>query len=143
MVCLAMMEKVLTKNLFLYSKLVTYKDTTIVMLMMCTVSFKFCCLPEMKKNMTYNLRIAITLKSGDITYAVCGRAAGMGPCGSCKHIGAFCYALEEFCRLASLRDNEACISKLQEWNRPRKRNLDTCACEEVTYTRWYTVKLKG
>ena len=28
--------------------------------------------------------------------AKCGCPAGKGPCGSCKHIAAVCYALEEF-----------------------------------------------
>jgi len=32
----------------------------------------------------------------DVIGAKCRCPAGKGPCGSCKHIAAVCYALEEF-----------------------------------------------
>ena len=41
----------------------------------------------------------------------------------CKHIGALCYALEEFSRLRKLPEFLTCTEKLQEWNRPRPKKL--------------------
>ena len=58
-----------------------------------------------------------------MTSASCACPAGAGPFGSCKHIAALCYALEEFCRLREVRPPDSCTSHLQQWNRPRKRHL--------------------
>ena len=41
--------------------------------------------------------------SAKILYAEDGCPMGRGPTGSCKHIAAFCYALEEFVRLGFTR----------------------------------------
>ena len=46
------------------------------------------CLPEMKKNTTYSIRIVLNNRTADVEYACCGCAAGRGPTGSCKHIAA-------------------------------------------------------
>ena len=63
------------------------------------------CLPEMKKDTLY--KISLTLDSAaDITHATCACPAGSGPFGSCKHISALCYALEEFSRVKQLRSPE-------------------------------------
>ena len=78
----------------------------------------------MKKNMTYTVHLVIEKTSADITYAECGCAAGLGPAGSCKHIAAMCYALEDFSRIRQLRDHVSCTSQLQQWNQPRKQQLD-------------------
>ena len=78
------------------------------------------CLPEMRKDDTYKIDISLC-KSGDIVSATCGCPAGCGPKGSCKHIAALCYALEEFSRIKKTKDFVACTSKLQTWNHPRKR----------------------
>ena len=91
------------------------------------------CLPEMKKNTVYAIRIAINNRSGDVMYAQCGCAAGSGPTGSCKHIAAMCYALEDFCRIHQLRDHVSCTSQLQVWNQPRKRTLDSADVEEIKF----------
>ena len=44
----------------------------------------------------YKLNLAICTESYDIIFAECGCPAGKGPSGSCKHIGALCYAFAEF-----------------------------------------------
>ena len=62
------------------------------LLMKCT------CYPEMKKTIMYNIRTAFE-KSSDVVFAACGCPAGLGPTCSCKHYGAFCYFIEEFCRI--------------------------------------------
>ena len=54
-------------------------------------------LPEMRKDRVCKVFLTIDLKSSDILQAVCGCPAGKGPFASCKHIGALCFALEEFC----------------------------------------------
>ena len=76
-----------------------------------------------------------SIVSGDIMSAMCVCAAGCGPKGSCKHIAALCYALEEFCRIKTTREFTACTSKLQEWNRPRKRNLDPQNVDAIKFVK--------
>ena len=59
---------------------------------------------------------------GEIFYSSCPCPAGKGPLGSCKHIPALCYALEEFNRLKCTRKFDTCPSRLQTWNQHGKEN---------------------
>ena len=93
------------------------------------------CLPEMKKTTTYKLELWLCRTSGDIVSCCCGCAAGGGPHGSCKHLAALCYALEEYYRLNATRDYVACTSKLQSWNQPRKRVLDPLPVNEIKFVK--------
>ena len=95
--------------------------------------FRAKCLPEMKKNEVYSVELSQDVVSGDITSALCGCTAGRGPKGSCKHIAAVCYALEEFNRIKMTTEYTACTSKLQEWNRPRKRTLEPQHVNEIKF----------
>ena len=86
------------------------------------------CLPEMKKDRVYQIKITIELSSSDVVAAECTCSAGLGPHRICKHIAAALYALEDFYRMyqfAKEQDDEACTSRLQTWNQPRKRKLDS------------------
>lgn len=56
----------------------------------------------MRKDHTYKLLLLLELESSEIVAAECGCPAGKGPRASCKHIGAMCYALEEFTRFGHL-----------------------------------------
>ena len=89
----------------------------------CTVPSAFhlqaICQPEMKKNKLYKLNLVLNSNSLHIMYASCGCPAGKGPNGSCKHIGAFCYAFENFYMLGSTPDFLTCTDILQSWNQPR------------------------
>ena len=96
------------------------------------------CLPEMKKNVIYNIHLTQNTLSGDIESGTCGCPAGL----SCKHIGALCYALEEFHRLGQTKDYTACTSKLQEWNQPRKRILDPQPVTDIKFVKMEPGKLK-
>ena len=80
------------------------------------VTYMSKCLPEMKKNITYTINLVVSLQGGDIVSASCGCPAGMGPHGSCKHIAAMCYTLEDFTKLKVTTDHISCTSKLQKWN---------------------------
>ena len=90
------------------------------------------CLPEMKKDILYKLNLTMD-SSGEILSATCGCPAGNGPTGSCKHISALCYALEEFSRIKELRSPQSCTSQLQKWNQLRKRRLDSCCLDDITF----------
>ena len=90
------------------------------------------CLPEMKKNILYKIDMSLD-ESGDITRASCACPAGAGPFGSCKHICALSYALEEFSRIKQVRPPHSCTSQLQQWNQPRKRKLDACDVEDIMF----------
>ena len=97
------------------------------------------CLPEMKKDRVYPIDIYVDAGRNSITGAQCTCPAGHGPKGSCKHIAAACFALEDFVRLRSrilnLEDNDqiSCTSLLQQWNKPRKRRLDSKMVEDISF----------
>jgi hypothetical protein len=98
------------------------------------------CLPEMKKNIKYQLCLSMVKSgngTGDITFASCSPCpAGKAPYASCKHIAALCYALEEFVRIGkSDRDYQTCTSRLQTWNQPRKRKLDSSSVYEIDFSK--------
>ena len=88
------------------------------------------CLPEMRKDRVYNMSLALN-QSCDITYASCGCPAGMGPSGSCKHIGALCYAFSDFCKSGSTPEFLTCTDKLQSWNKPQGRKVDPIPVEQL------------
>ena len=88
------------------------------------------CLPEMRKDRVYHLKLILN-QSCDVVYASCGCAAGMGPSGSCKHIGALCYAFSDFCKHGSMPEFLSCTDKLQSWNKPRSRKVDIIPVEEL------------
>ena len=64
----------------------------------------------------------------DVSSAQCTCPAGKGPFGSCKHIAALCFALEDFAKMREIileQGEEACTSVLQRWNQPRKKRLES------------------
>ena len=90
------------------------------------------CLPEMKKDILYNIHLKMD-NDGEIVGASCGCPAGAGPNGSCKHIAAFSFALEEFCSIKALRSPQSCTSELQKWNQPRKRKLEPRSIDDIPF----------
>ena len=102
------------------------------------VHFRCDCLPEMKKNLKYKVKLSVCNNGeheSEIRFASCACPAGKGPRGSCKHIAALCYALEEFVRLKCTREFETCTSRLQTWNQPRKRKLDSQSVYEIDFSK--------
>ena len=102
----------------------------------CTVSCS--CLPEMKKDRIYKIKVDIAVDTSDVCGAECSCPAGRGPHASCKHVAASLFALEDFYSTykefqASSDDDVACTSKLQTWNQPRKRHLDSKCSNEITF----------
>ena len=93
---------------------------------------KCVCLPEMRKDQVYNITLTMD-SNADVLKSSCGSPAGAGPKGSCKHIAALCYALEEYCRIKDLRSPRSCTSQLQTWNQPRKRRLDSCSVDDISF----------
>ena len=81
------------------------------------------CLPEMRKDRIYWLKMALLSDSFDIHHAECGCPAGRGPQGSCKHIASLTYALIDFCQMKSVLNQETCTDCLQQWNRPRGKHV--------------------
>lgn len=97
------------------------------------------CLPEMKKDRVYVLKVQINIDSSSVTKAECTCPAGCGPTGSCKHIAALCFAIEDFIRTRDTalsiecEGQISCTSVLQQWNRPRKRRLDSKMVEDISF----------
>ena len=90
------------------------------------------CLPEMRKDREYKIQMVLS-PSADVLFAEDGCPAGKGPTGSCKHIAAFCYALEEFVRLGFTRPFLSCTARLQTWNQPRQKKLDSKNIYEISF----------
>ena len=99
------------------------------------IYIKAICLPEIKKDRVYKLNLAMCTESYDIVFAECGCPAGKWPSGSCKHIGALCYAFAEFCKLGKLPQFLTCTDKLQNWNKPRGRKVDPIPVDRLVSRR--------
>ena len=102
-----------------------------------SVYVKATCLPEMKKDRAYSLFVTIEKSSVNVSSAKCNCPAGKGPHGSCKHLAALCFAIEDFVKtrnIALQQGKEACTSVLQKWNQPRKRRLESRKVEDITFS---------
>ena len=80
------------------------------------------CLPEMRKDRVYLLKVAIKSEESDIVYA---------EKGSCKHIAALAYALIDFCHYKCLPEYCTSTEILQQWNRPRQKRVDIVPVDEL------------
>ena len=92
----------------------------------------YICHPEMQKDCIYNLQMSIDQNSFDITSASCDCPAGKGPTASCKHVGALCYALVEFCASGKTPEFLTCTDRLQQWNKPRPKKVDPIPVAEFS-----------
>ena len=73
----------------------------------------------------------------DVSSAQCTCPAGKGPFGSCKHIAALCFALEDFVKMREIileQGEEACTSVLQSWNQLRKKRLESKKIEDIDFS---------
>uniref|UniRef100_A0A1X7TTV2 SWIM-type domain-containing protein n=1 Tax=Amphimedon queenslandica TaxID=400682 RepID=A0A1X7TTV2_AMPQE len=87
----------------------------------------------MKKMMTYNIRAAID-KSSDVVFGTCCCSPAPGPTCSCKHYGAFCYFIEEFCRNRSANTiYTSSTSSLQQWNQPQNRSSSPHPIQSIKF----------
>ena len=88
-------------------------------------------LPEMRKDKLYKVIASLSPVNCDILTSQCGCPAGIGPQATCKHSGALCYALANFCYCGQIPDFVTSTERLQEWNRPRARRLETMPVSEL------------
>ena len=86
-----------------------------------TYAIKATCLPEMKKTI---LDFVYALDRGILHMLNVDVQQALHQVLAVNIIAALCYALEEYCRISSIRSPTACTSQLQKWNQPRKRKLD-------------------
>ena len=95
------------------------------------------CLPEMKKDRVYKINVEISTETSSVHLAECSCPAGKGPHGSCKHIAATLFALENFYTIFHCQEAEgeslSCTSKLQMWNQPRKKRLDSKPASDISF----------
>ena len=72
-----------------------------------------------------------------LVFAECCCPVGAAP-SSCKHVGAMCYGVEEFCQTGVFKGITSCTSQLQHWNAPPScRRL-----EEMSFVRLEFGKVK-
>ena len=90
--------------------------------------FKANCAPEMKKDKTYKVKLALSSENYDILHGSCECPAGRG---SCKHIGAMSFALADFFKLGSIPGFLTCTDKLQQWNHPRGRRVGPVPVDQI------------
>ena len=81
-------------------------------------------MPEMQKDGLYKLFLYLDLENFDIMIAECGCHADKAPYANCKHIGAMCYALEEFSRFSRIPGFLICTERLQCRNKQQKKKVD-------------------
>ena len=89
------------------------------------------CIPEMRKDRIYLLRMAVQCNGYDIVHDKCGYPARKGPHGSRKHTAALSFALVDFCRHGVLPEFLTCTDKLQQWNRPRDHHIDPIPVDQL------------
>ena len=89
------------------------------------------CIPEMRKDRVYHVRMALSKDGYDVSHVECGCPAGIGPHGSCKHIGALAYALADFCKRGAVPEFLTCTEQLQQWNRPRGRRVNPIPVDQL------------
>lgn len=92
----------------------------------------------MKKNLKYNVNLSLYNNGeheGETAFASCPYPADKSPQGSWQHIAALCYALEEVLRLKCTWEFETCTSRLQTWNQPQKRKLDSQTVYEIDFSK--------
>ena len=66
-----------------------------------------------------------------------------GPTCCCKHLGAFCYFLEEFCRTHNIREQTTSKSSIQQWHQPRKRTTkEPCSIDNIKFIKAEYGKIK-
>ena len=88
-------------------------------------------LPSMKKDKIYSVRILLSEHTGHIEKALCVCPAGLSGC--CNHVTATLYCIEDYFRLRLNEDDQkGCTEKLQTWNQPRKRKVDSRPTNLVT-----------
>ena len=90
------------------------------------------CIPEMRKDRIYKVMMILDHSTSDINATTCGCPAVKGPVASCKHVGALCYALVEFCTSGKLPSFLTCTDKLQAWNRPKPKKVDPIPVTDFT-----------
>ena len=81
--------------------------------------------------------MTIDKATAGVSSAQCTCPAGKGPFGSCKHIAALCFALEDFVKMREIileQGEDACTSVLQRWNQPRKKRLESKKIEDIDFS---------
>ena len=68
-------------------------------------------------------------------YAECTCLAGKAPFGSCKHLAAFLYALEEFSRCGYTWDLLTSTDELQAWNKPHRKKSEPMKLSEMSWAK--------
>jgi len=93
------------------------------------------CGPEMKKGTMYRMVISLCRGSWQVNSAICGCPAGRGPRTLCKHKGALCYALANFCLFVQLPEFLSCTDVKQTWNRPAPKKHKLITVDQIKLTR--------
>eukprot|EP00794_Sanderia_malayensis_P016416 gene16416-18051_t len=93
------------------------------------------CLPEMKKDVVYDLMMRLEEKTAKIQFLKCGCIAGQDPHASYKQVASLCYALEEFGHkfLGGDRGEKSRTEQLIMWNQPRNRKLSPKKFSEIDF----------
>lgn len=70
--------------------------------------------------MSYNYRVRINRKTGEIKNSDCECPAGKGPNGTCKHIAAVALLLVKFRETRIIPIPRGCTDNLQTFHKPKK-----------------------
>lgn len=75
---------------------------------------------EMRKHLSYNVKLVLNQSTGDIVNSACECPAGAGPTATCKHLVSSLQVLALFVSTGELVIDKSCTEKLQSFKKPAK-----------------------
>jgi uncharacterized Zn finger protein len=85
-----------------------------------TIFFTGIVAAEMKKQVTYNVKMTLCKATGGVGNSHCECPAGKGPHSTCKHIVCVLIVLVEFAAKGDLSVVKSCTEQLQTFKKPGK-----------------------
>ena len=73
---------------------------------------------EMKKAVTYSMKLVMDGETGEVLQAHCECPAGRGPTGTCKHTVVVLLVLVKFAQEGTLQVQHSCTDQLQTFKKP-------------------------
>ena len=104
----------------------------------------------MRTRKPYQLKMCVEVVGGDgllgrsvkeVKYAECSCPAGKAPSASCKHLAAFLYAMEEFCRFGYTHDAVTCSDDLQAWKSHTEKKAESMLLQDIVFAKGSRAKV--
>ena len=77
---------------------------------------------ELYLQVSYNFKLRLSGRNGEVIYSHCECPAGKGPHGTCKHIACVLITLEKFTGGADIGISKTCTEILQSFHKPARKH---------------------